>query len=849
MNSIEKNITYQINNNVFIPYNTGVIVMDEICDDIYNDALDIEIQQAIQSNDFSNYRFFLDSFNSNASYSYDYSFLDEKPHTVFRFINVECDQDTYAVIFVSSGAPMKLWVNYKLFSVFGSKKRLCVVSLKKGINSLIMETYKATKESTFLLRISDYSIEKDHSNPNAMLIDNMFPASDFGYAKHSGNHLYKTNNKFVFAYYPDDDMHGIDDMADIEITDVFTNQIYLAQRFPVRKKQEIDTSDFDIKNEDEGNTLRATIKYVYSNGREKSECIPLYRSPTEERLRRVSKKASDLFMSDTVTDYDKLALRQGHEYINKFGRGLSAILAQATVLRNNIQSISDGEHLDDTLYSPETKRVFFFNKMYNAVNYYRIYLPEDYSGNKKYPLIIIYSTLEYNDRAKFFQNYTHESVIAVDISMRGMTLGSYIGEAAIQVALEDLFSKYNIDEDRIYCTGTSNGAGGAWAQLETFPDRFAGGYVVSGHPNLELLCNIENTKLLCLSSDADYMNNVAFKKPMKLLENHPDCIPISADQLSHQMLEFVWFKQQPFEQLLSAHRNLYPDKIVYKSTSNRHRKAYWLEIHSIEDGQTDGMIDARICSPQKIEIHCTGINGFTITIPPQINTTEFVVSINDEYVYTFNKESSRHIYFVQTNTQCSSFFEPVDSYTPLVDMHKGNGLLDVYLDPLSIVVPVESPESINAVAVAYSEPYCNGFISKIYVKYPIVNYDELICATDIAERSYVVIDDGSDHSLLNEIRKKARVACTVSGWTYNGKVYQGKYCVQQIVNSPWNLERNIHLISYNDSMMLKKNLFTRKLVIPTYANGRHVFLNNDALIFDEAGYHGILDYSCDPINL
>lgn len=142
-------------------------------------------------------------------------------------------------------------------------------------------------------------------------------------------------------------------------------------------------------------------------------------------------------------------------------------------------------------------------------------------------------------------------------------------------------------------------------------------------------------------------------------------------------------------------------------------------------------------------------------------------------------------------------------YIPLVDMHKGNGLLDVYLDPLSIVIPVDRSDAINEVAAAYSKLYCNGFIPKIYVKYPIVSYDELNIATDIAERSYVVIDDGSNHSLLKQIREKARVVCNAMGWTYNGQAHQGRYCVQQIVNSPWNAERNIHLISFNDSAMLK----------------------------------------------
>lgn len=846
--NIKKEITYSLNGNVFIPNNTGIIVLNDVCNDIYNDVFDQNIRKAIETLSFTDYEFILDRAEENGKYGYDYTFINDKKCTTFRFINIECQKDMYAVITVSSGATMKLWVNYNLFSVFGSKKRIGVIALNQGTNTLIMEVPETKKSSTFLIRISDYSVEKDPNNINAMLIGNIFPTTNFGYTKHSGSHLYKNNFRFVFAYYPDDAIAGINDTAEIRITDVFENKVYYSKQFEARKKQEIDISEFDIPNEAEGNTLCATIKYSYNDGREKCEQIPLYKSPTDERLRRVSEKATALSQLRTVTDYDKLALRQGYEYINRFGRELSPILAQATVLRNNIKYILEGKHLDDTVYSPGCKRVFFYNDMYNAVNYYRIYLPKDYSSVKEYPLIIIFSTIEYNDRSKFFEKYTKESIIVVDISMRGMTLGSYIGEAAIKKALQDLFDKYRIDMDRIYCTGISNGGGGAWSQLEVFPDMFAGGYIVSGHPILPFLCNTRNIRIMCLSSKADYMNDIAYKKPVELLKAHPNLISLEANNLSHQMLEFVWFKECYIDLLLSARRNPFPDTVVYRTTSNRHRKIYWLEIHSIDRGETSGSIQAEI-KERIVYITCDGITGFSMHIPPQLQGKTFEVVVNGTNTFVFEECNDKQIHFIKEIYDLETVFRRAYSYAPIKDLHKGYGLLDVYLDPLSIVIPTNCTEAMMNTATAYSEPFCNGIIPKIYVQYPIINYDDLMSSSSKAERSYVLIDDGSEHSLVSKIRERAVIHCDRWGWTYKGHTHYGKYCAQQIVNSPWNSSMNILLISCNDLTMLKKNLFTRKLVIPTYSSGRHLFLNNDALIFDENGYHGILDYSCDPIIL
>lgn len=833
--------TYRLSNNVFVPHCTGVIIEKNKIGDAYANSLDPKIQEAIRNESFLSMDYFIDDFNQLGLYSYDYRFLPDGKHTVFRFFNIECEKNMYAVFAVSSGTPMKLWINYELYSIFGSNKRICIVALKKGVNSVILETYKVTSNSTAFLRVSDYDVEMNPERHDSLFVANMYPICNYGCIKHSGNHLYNSDGAFEFAFYPEDDMHLNKNEAEIIISDIFSNKEYYRGLFRIKTKQRIDLSMIELPNEDDGNTLCARIRYEYSDGKEYDNMIPLYTKNTEERLRRLSNKTSELIKNDSLTKFDILALIQGYDYINKYGRTLSAILAQASSLRKNIEYIQSGKHLDDSIYSSGEKRIFFFNQLYNAVNYYWMYVPADYSHTKKYPLVVIFSTLEYNDRSKFFGEYTDEDVLVVDISMRGMTLGSYIGEAAIQCALDDILKKYSVDKERIYCTGTSNGAGGTWAQLEMFPDRYAAGYPVSGNANLTYLCNLKNVGLILLASNADYLNNVAFEMPMQQLKDNNMCLSVVAKDLTHQLLEFVWFKKRLFEKLLSFRRNPFPSNIEYRTMSNRHTKAYWIEIHSIEYGEIEGKIKAEIRG-NSIIVSCEGITGFTIDTPPQLKWKSFSVEINGNSPVFFDASDNSLLHFAKKQQDDYCYMDSIDVKR---DIRKGFGLLDVFLDPLSVVKPVKESNIESNTATAYSEPCCNGIIPKVYVRYPIIDYNEFEKLADRSQRSYIVLDNGDDNLFLKQIREVAAIKCDKNGWAYRSEEHIGNYCVQQIVKNPWNPLRSIHLISYNSEAMLSKNIFTRKLVLPSYVNGRHKYLNNMALIYDANGYSGIVDISCD----
>jgi len=67
----------------------------------------------------------------------------------------------------------------------------------------------------------------------------------------------------------------------------------------------------------------------------------------------------------------------------------------------------------------------------------------------------------------------------------------------------------------------------------------------------------------------------------------------------------------------------------------------------------------------------------------------------------------------------------------------------------------------------------------------------------------------------------------------------------QVISNPYENERSILIISASNEKLLKKSIFTRKLIIPFNSNGLHDYLNNEALIYDGSKYYGIYETGAD----
>lgn len=839
-------LCYEIDRKALTPQRYGVIVSPRIdSSSIFETRFDSTIRKAIQG-DLDDIEYCIVGCSGTIYPCIDYHFLANRDERTYAFFFLESKTEKAAVFNISTDKTTKLWINYALCSIIEKPHGILVANLKQGLNIIILESPNSTANNSLYIRTSDYITVKGKSDYPCLCQDDMIRHEVFGSVYHTGTLLY-TGQPFEFIFFHRHDILAQACSAQFTLIDTISKKSIFKIDIKPNQHYCIDLPVICVDDYNEGHFYVAEIKYTYDNNYEYNRKFYLLTHPIDNMIEWVCEKA-EAAASNCDYQYNRLCIRGEIEYIKDRDHKITEIAPHIETLIDYTRSVEAGNDLGLSIFTPGSKCIYFFNPMYNAVNYYQVFLPENYSPAKKYPLIISHSTFEYNGWNKTFKEYWDEPVIAVDISGRGILLGSYIGEAAIKLALDDVLHRFSVDPNRIYATGFSNGAGATWSFAEAYPDIFAGIFAVSGNVNTDLIGNLNNLCVLQLSSDADFLYNTC-QKISELLKKHASFKAYFVDGFTHDALIYFWHNRKVFHKLLESQREEYPQHVEYKTIRNRHRKAYWLEIHAIADGSTEGTIDAQITSPNRIEVFCSGITGFSITIPPQICSKHFEITINGKSHYLFKEENRKQIHFSTIHANNYTFFEPIGTYIPIKDVHKGNGLLDVYLDPLSIVVPVNGSHITNAVALSYSEPHCQGFIPKVYIKYPIVNYDALINANDIADRSYVVIDDGSNHALLCKLRLSARIAYDCHGWEYNGKKYIGQYCIQQIVNSPWNPSRNIHLISYNDEKMLRKNLFTRKLIIPSYVNGRHTYLNNDALIFDRDGYHGVLDYSCNCVQL
>ncbi|MCI8332685.1 MAG: hypothetical protein HFE78_07655 [Clostridiales bacterium] len=499
-----------------------------------------------------------------------------------------------------------------------------------------------------------------------------------------------------------------------------------------------------------------------------------------------------------------------------------------SMLADAIKAVESGKYMQE-LYMPGHKYLYIHSSLDDRYIRAGIHLPSEYSREKKYPLLLLMMTGSWLnfEQSSVMNNYHKEAVISVDISGRGVTLGSYVGETSSLEIISEVKKFFPIDEERIYMIGYSSGGFASFALAQAMPGEFAGICSAGGNLYLPNLENLYHTKVINIISkdDSAYHKN-AFQTLSKLC----DYTELIGDKTVHSDLEKLYLNEAVIEQLLSARLERYPNQVFFRTERNRHLKAYWLRLHAIESDKTYAEIKAEIVD-NHIQIICENLAGFTVEIPPHIDRSHFKITINNEKTFEFHHFAGNEIHFVKDACGYSQSEIPVQCE----HTYKGNGLLDVYLDPLRILCGDGNNEHLLKTASVFSEPTTNGFDAQVHVKYPIITLDNINNAV-LCEHSLVVIDCNIEDDILSKIRENCAVSTDKDGYVFDEARYNGSYCVMQIVQNPWNSKYHILYINTNDSKLLSKNLFTRRMILPAYVNGRHPYLNQDILIFNEKGY-------------
>lgn len=525
----------------------------------------------------------------------------------------------------------------------------------------------------------------------------------------------------------------------------------------------------------------------------------------------------------------------------------STISEYASSIRHEIENlhrifeyIKKGQHFGDFVQRNTPIRIYFKSYLDDQILNYHISLPENYSIHKKYPLIIFLPWWNYDCALEIHKTLKYEEeVIMAEILFRGVNLGSYVGEAAILEVMQMILEKYDIDTDRIYLIGYCDGAYACWAMAQAYPHLFAAIATISSSPYLPNLRNVSNVGVLNIAGDEENELESKFYIPADILSQYGNHEGILAKLGKLGTVMLYLYSRSVVKWLLKHKRKIYPKRIYYRTERIRHNKTYWVEVVSIDPGKKYCELEGELVGNSNINLHLSNIEQFVLTIPDFMKRDRLIININQDNIFT--------LYDLENNKLCfrkkEGKYHVLDSMQQL-EFHKsslGMGILDIYMDRLKVVIPSQYGSEdeiivIKETAEGFSRPKCMGWISVQQVNYPVVN-DNALTKKDLDECNLITIgSNDSNNKVIEKIIGNLPFRFDERGYEYRGNCKEGKYCLMFIMPNPLCKDKKILIIYTNDYTLLRRNMFTRRIITPTYLTGLHPFLNSEAIIYDDENY-------------
>lgn len=721
----------------------------------------------------------------------------------------------------------KLWVNGRCLAVnsvpFDGTKYM-TVTLKKGMNHFVFEQWVANENTNFYIQLRNYELECGQnlgalSNmSHVMQLDPLVLIQDPSYLP--------DQPEFRFMYMKNDNMLSRE--FRVEVHDSKAGLLYTCCG-------ELDrpvTIGLNRLRALGSETLRhAWVRCIFldQNGNELVTGPNIVVTNFLPRAEEINEKLSRIMDGLPPEAYCRcrriLELSRGITdeagFLSKYW-----LACQGEELLSRLEA---GDYQCENIYTPGVHEVLFQSELDTAVISVNVYVPQHYDRDRAYPVVVGLSTSSSTVYAHLFAQMMGEEFLYLDATGRGFTGGSYIGEASTLEVLEWLRKHYKIDEDRLYLIGYSNGAIAAYALAQTHPELAAGIYPDAGIPQLEALENLSNVPVYTFVSPKDYVyigrENEAQRRLFKYHNYHQYELP----EMLHTHFYFYLFHRKLFQDLTAHKRSCYPARILYRTSRNRHLQSFWIRLHGIAEGKKTARVKAELAGTDRIMVTAANTGGLTITVPEQIDRSRFSVSINGcSFDFSDCWEKELHFEHKRGWRQCAG--------SGKIDARKGTGILDVYLGSMRIILPESPSAEEEKIARTFSKPDTNGADPQVSVCYPVYRASDV--PAHIFSHHLVLVDrDGRNH-FSAQLQRLLPVKYDAAGFDYQGERYEGSYIILQVMANPYDSQRSILNISFNDTVALRKFLPIRKLVLPTYINGLHPYFNNEVLIFHDGKYYG-----------
>lgn len=742
-----------------------------------------------------------------------------------------------AILNILSSENAKVWVNQRLVSVHADNSgeiHNVVVTLENGANAILMERYD-TGSSRFCLQVTDYAFQMSR-DLRAYGQENPLINARSLYAVASGAYL-PAEDTLTYMLLAND-REGFRPDYILEIEDEEHQPLSAREAFLFRPEK------IDLRPLRSGRDDRLRHYYVVarafdlSGGEhrlEQSIVVDAFAGVRDELAGHIRETARglDAFtgaqLQGTLDNYDA-AVESGDCFAQYWN---------LRVLADLCRSLEEGTY-DFAFYKrPGVHNLYFHSDLDDRLVALNVHIPAGYTEEKAYPLIMTLSTDVHSGMSYSFPaEALSEPVIHADVTGRGFTGGSYIGEASTLEVLEFLQRTYAVDEQRIYWIGYSNGGYAVWNMALLYPHVPAAIFPLIGYPNIRDIHNLSNVPCYALVSKKDYVFAGRTQSVNYLLKSFGNYHQYDFSEMIHSHFDAYILSPNILNRLLEYRRELWPRRIQFRTEQNRHLRSFWIRFDGIAYSKKSASVQAEILDSRRINVRIRNVKGFTLALPPIVDRERFTVVINGSPMKIENCRE-KELRFVKKGLWSLS-----SQAAAPVDLRKGNGLLDVYLGPLRIVLPDDAGPHLQRAASALASPFTNGGHGVIHAKYPI--FAASAAPGQILHHNLIFFDVCGSNSYVRRFQNRLPITCTPAGYAYKEVKYDGPYVVMQVVENPYYHDLSMLVISTNEEALINKVFFLRRFVMPYQMNGFHPFLNNEALIFDDSGYRRIYEWGMDP---
>jgi poly(3-hydroxybutyrate) depolymerase len=259
---------------------------------------------------------------------------------------------------------------------------------------------------------------------------------------------------------------------------------------------------------------------------------------------------------------------------------------------------------------------------------YVIYIPEDYRSDQPFPLLIYLSGD--SGRAIHGVGYVRESLPDFGYLVLFPQASGYWWHedptARSTALLHEVLQKFNVDTNRVYLAGTSNGGTGMIRYAAWWNDRLAAATSLMGaglysadDSEPPLIVNLLDLPFLFLHGEDDKTIPLqtardTYKAMRRLDPNAPVTLLVFKDRGHDVLLDTD--EGQTLEFFQQHTRDPFPSEVVFQATDMRFPRRFWLEILEKKKGPAE--VRGRIDTDNTVRVDAHGVKRVRLLLRPEL---------------------------------------------------------------------------------------------------------------------------------------------------------------------------------------------------------------------------------------